>query len=155
MPKRKNRKESRVGTRSSLHFTGLDGKKYKLTPKQKRFCDCFLQPKGNGVKAAIEAGYDVSRTRGGGTNKRLAASIASENLTKPNIMAYLVLKLEESGFSDEAVTKHHLFNITQFADLSAKNRAIDMYYKLRGLYEPDKGELTVKTVEIVKYGSER
>ena len=50
----------------------------KLTPKQKKFADKYIKT-GNATQSAIEAGY----------SKRTAAVIATENLIKPNIKAYI------------------------------------------------------------------
>lgn len=50
----------------------------KLTPKQKRFADEYIKT-GNATQSAIEAGY----------SKKTAAVIATENLIKPNIKAYI------------------------------------------------------------------
>lgn len=51
----------------------------KLTPKQKTFCEEYVKNGGNGTQAAITAGY----------SKKNANVIASENLTKPYISAYI------------------------------------------------------------------
>lgn len=56
----------------------------KLTEKQQRFADYFIES-GNATQAAIEAGY----------SERTARNIGSENLTKPNIRAYIDQRLEE------------------------------------------------------------
>ncbi|MFN8502350.1 terminase small subunit [Kouleothrix sp.] len=50
----------------------------KLTLKQKLFCDWYLKL-ANGTQAAIKAGY----------SEHTAQSIATENLTKPLIQAYI------------------------------------------------------------------
>ncbi|WP_430495718.1 terminase small subunit [Leuconostoc mesenteroides] len=50
----------------------------KLTPKQQKFADEYIKS-GNATQSAIEAGY----------SKRTAAVIATENLIKPNIKAYI------------------------------------------------------------------
>ena len=50
----------------------------KLTPKQKKFADEYIKT-GNATQSAIEAGY----------SKRTAAVIATENLQKPYIKAYI------------------------------------------------------------------
>ena len=50
----------------------------KLTPKQKKFADEYIKT-GNATQSAVEAGY----------SKRTAAVIATENLIKPNIKAYI------------------------------------------------------------------
>ncbi len=56
----------------------------KMTAKQKRFCDEYLID-CDGTKAAIRAGY----------SKRTAGAIASENLKKPEIRAYIDENLEK------------------------------------------------------------
>jgi hypothetical protein len=79
----------------------------------------------------FEAGYKVK-------DPRVAAAISSENLRKPHIMAYIDSLLVEYGFNDDNVEKQHLFVLNQYADLQAKNKAIDMFYKLKGTYAPEK-----------------
>lgn len=54
-----------------------------MTERQKRFCDEYLID-CNGTQAAIRAGYSV----------KTATKIAAENLTKPDIKAYIEEKLE-------------------------------------------------------------
>ena len=50
----------------------------KLTPKQKAFADYYIEL-GNATEAARKAGY----------SKKAARQIATENLTKPSILAYI------------------------------------------------------------------
>lgn len=50
----------------------------ELTEKQKRFADYYIES-GNATEAAIRAGY----------SEKTARFIAAENLTKPNILAYV------------------------------------------------------------------
>ena len=54
--------------------------KGKLTPKQKKFADKYLET-GNGTRSALAA-YDTE-------DYQTAASIAEENLKKPEIIVYL------------------------------------------------------------------
>jgi phage terminase small subunit len=72
----------------------------ELTGKQKRFCEEYIFD-FNGTRAAKAAGYSEST----------AAEIASENLTKPNIQAYikdLQANLEKaSGISRMKVLREH------------------------------------------------
>jgi len=56
----------------------------KLTEKQKRFCDYYVET-GNATEAAIKAGY----------SEKTARFIASENLTKPYIKNYIDARLKE------------------------------------------------------------
>ena len=115
-------------------FKGNDGKHYKIGLNERKFCECFLDFKGNGAEAAFET-YDCR-------NIRVAAAMASRLLTSVNIIAYVDKRLEETGFSDDNVKKQHLFTLNQFADLGAKNKAIDMFYKLKGEYAPEKFEIS-------------
>ncbi|HKC04601.1 MAG TPA: terminase small subunit [Patescibacteria group bacterium] len=105
----------------------------KLTLKQQLFCQAYVETLGNATEAVIKAGYDVSK-KDGHPDRILAKSIASENLTKPDILQEIQQKLEEAGFNDQNIIKQHLFLINQFADLSVKAKAIDMYYKKIGAY---------------------
>lgn len=108
-------------------FIASNGNKYKLTLKEKKFSDLYLQLNGNGAKAAFEV-YDCN-------NLKTAAVVASENLTKLNVSAYISSTLERDGFNEDNIRKQLLFLINQFSDLSAKNKAIDTFYKLTGKYK--------------------
>jgi len=112
-----------------------DGKTYTMTIKERLFCEYYLQFKGDGVSAIFEAGYDVK-------NPKVAAAMAWENLRKPNLMAYVDSLLEQYGFNDDNVEKQHLFILQQHADLKTKAKAIDMFYKLKGKYAPEKKDIT-------------
>lgn len=65
-----------------------------LTHKQKSFADNYIEHR-NGQLAAKLAGYD-------GDDNTLRA-IASENLTKPNILAYIKARLEERHLTPDRV----------------------------------------------------
>lgn len=56
----------------------------KLTEKQKRFCDYYIEL-GNAKEAAIKAGYSA----------KTAKSIGAENLTKPYLKTYIDEQLEQ------------------------------------------------------------
>lgn len=56
----------------------------KMTEKQKRFCDEYLIDM-NATQAAIRAGY----------SKKTARAIGNENLTKPDIKAYIDKRMSE------------------------------------------------------------
>ena len=66
-----------------FHFIRWWWKISKLTLKQQRFADEYIIS-GNATDAAIKAGY----------SKRTARSIGQENLTKPDIKAYIDERLE-------------------------------------------------------------
>lgn len=105
----------------------------KLSLKQKLFCQAYVDTCGNGTEAVLRAGYNISN-KNGHSDRNLAKSIASENLTKPYISAYIASLLEKVGFNDENVVAQHLFLINQHVDLGVKLRAIEMYYRLKGKY---------------------
>lgn len=63
---------------------GGDNYMTKLTEKQKRFADYFIET-ANATEAAIKAGY----------SKKTARVIGQENLLKPAIKNYIDKKLEE------------------------------------------------------------
>lgn len=105
----------------------------------------------NGPDAVIEAGYNVSNTRGV-PDRRLAHSISAENLQKPALLAYINTILGRYGLLDDHVDKQLASVINQYADLSAKTRGIDIYYKKKGSYAPEKHEHGL-IVEIVKYSA--
>lgn len=64
----------------------------KLTEKQKRFCDYYIET-GNATEAAIRAGY----------SEKTARFIGAENLTKPNIKSYIDERLKE--LEDKRIAK--------------------------------------------------
>jgi len=64
----------------------------KLTEKQKRFCDYYIET-GNATEAAIRAGY----------SQKTARFIGAENLTKPNIKKYIDDRLRE--IEDKRIAK--------------------------------------------------
>lgn len=116
-----------------------DGKTYRMTQKEKAFCEHYLEFYGNGVEAVYEAGYKAR-------DRKVAAQIAYDNLRKPNLMAYIDSLLVDYGFNDENVEKQHLFVMNQLADLPAKNKAIEMFYKLKGKFAPEKHEVKVENL---------
>src|SRR5690625_3882985 len=56
----------------------------KLTEKQQRFCDYYIET-GNATEAAIKAGY----------SKRTAKEMGHENLTKPHLREYIDERMKE------------------------------------------------------------
>ena len=64
----------------------------KLTNKQKRFVDAFVNNGGNGREAIMAAGYNCN-------NDNSARVLASENLKKPNV----VLAIRQSGYIDSRI----------------------------------------------------
>lgn len=67
-------------------------KDVKLTVKQKKFCDYYIEL-GNATEAAIRAGY----------SKKTARQTGNENLTKPYIKSYIDEKMKE--IEDKQIAK--------------------------------------------------
>jgi len=59
-------------------------KKRRLTPKQQKFADYYIET-GNATEAAIKAGY----------SKKTAKQIGQENLTKPYLKEYIDKRMKE------------------------------------------------------------
>lgn len=145
-------KAKRKGTTKQFTFTGLDDKEYTLTEKQKLFCEAYIDPFASGADAVIAAGYDVYKGKKKIEDRNMARVIASENLLKLNICAYLSVLLEDADLTDEGVDRQMYYIISQFKDLNAKNRAISEYNKIRGRHAPEKHEHKIESVEIIDYG---
>ena len=113
-------------------FKAPNGKNYRLTPKQKLFCDYYIKTL-NGVQSAFE----VSDTK----DYKTAASMASENLIKPNIVAYLTLQFARFNITPDETMAHLGYLVRQFSDLGAKGRGVDMSLKVFGKYAAEKKEI--------------
>ena len=81
----------------------------KLTDKQKRFVDTFVNNGGNGVEAVVAAGYNCK-------NDNSARVLASENLKKPNI----ILAIEQSGYIDSKIINIETIKGTREPDLAKR-----------------------------------
>ena len=116
------------------------GADFDLNPKQSYFCELYASSEeffGNGVQSYIEA-YEPRKV---GNWYNSARASASENLTKPNILAYIDYLLELRGLNDQYVDKQLEFLVTQHADFKAKLGAIKEYNALKNRI---KRELDVK-----------
>lgn len=115
----------------------------KLTRKQKKFVKGYVET-GNGTQTALEV-YDTD-------DYSTAGNIASENLNKPKIQ-----KAIEDALPDDLLNKVHLEGlfatktvfknnnetkqieaVSEEADFISRAKYLDMAYKRRGLYAPEK-----------------
>ena len=131
-----SKKRSPKGSVFSFEYAGV---KYNLSARQLKFCEAYLTMQHSAAACIVEAGYKVLGERGG-VNWNLARVMGSENLSKPNIKAYINKAFDDIGLSSEAIRREHAKIIFQDYDLSAKARGLDMYYKKSGEYAPDKHE---------------
>lgn len=84
----------------------------KLTAKQKKFADNYIKT-GNATQSAIDAGY----------SKKTAKSVGSENLTKPDIKAYIAEKMREiesDRIMDAQEALEFLTNVVRGKELETK-----------------------------------
>ncbi|KKS62589.1 MAG: hypothetical protein UV28_C0008G0009 [Candidatus Collierbacteria bacterium GW2011_GWE2_42_48] len=136
-----------MGISKLFSFITPDNVSYQLTEKEKRFCEVYCQSGVSGIDAIFEAGYLPKK-------RSTAYSIASENLRKPKILAYIKHLYSEHSFTDEDIMREHLYLIRQHHDLSAKARGIDMYYKKNGYYSAGSIEKNSTTTVVVTQYSE-
>ncbi len=119
--------------------------KKKLTVKERKFVGRYIET-GNATKAADDAGFK-SKSRGG------LRAIASEKLKKLRLPikelmerlglddVHLLTKLDQGLDAGVVKTASHLGTITDqrvYTDFETRARYLDMAFKLRGSYAPDK-----------------
>ena len=83
----------------------------KLTVKQQKFVEAYINNGGNGTQAVWDAGYDCN-------NSNSSRVQASENLNKPNI----ILAIEQAGYKDSKIVD--LTSIKQGRRLDITKRRI-------------------------------
>lgn len=112
-----------------------------VTYRQRLVASKMVENGGNIGKAMIAAGYSPATAK---TPKKLTETKGWKELMSKN-------------FSEVNVMNHHLFLINQFANLSVKARAIDLYYKLKGKYSTGKHQTgsEIKVVEVTNYGTKK
>ena len=106
----------------------------KLTEKQKRFCDYYIET-GNATEAAIKAGY----------SQRTARFIGAENLTKPNIKLYIeqrLKELEDERIADATEVLQYLTSVMRGE--MTETRYIAVYDKDGSFVEEREGPPTVR-----------
>ena len=110
------------------------GRARGLTIKQRKFVAEAVST-GNATEAALAA-YDT-------TDRNTARAIASENLAKPALQEAVAELLDAGGLSDRKLAEIHAHYLALYRhpDPSMKAlglKALDMAYKLRGAYAPDR-----------------
>lgn len=106
----------------------------KLTEKQKRFCDYYIET-GNATEAAIRAGY----------SQKTARFIGAENLTKPNIKSYIeqrLKELEDERIADATEVLQYLTSVMR-GEIT-ETRYIAVYDKDGSFVEEREGPPTVR-----------
>jgi len=125
----------------------------RLTKKQKGFVKDYVKT-GNGQESALR-NYDIEAE----DKESVARAIATENLTKPSIIRAIAERLP-----DDLLEEKHLallnktekkFNsdgdmISEEIDAQAVAKGLDMAYKVKGHYAPDKNiniNMSVKAID--------
>lgn len=101
----------------------------KLTFKQKAFVKEYISNNGNGTQAVLKT-YDVK-------NEEVARSIASENLTKPDVKETIQEILNRKGLGLEHISEEiNVLANASVTNVSAdvKLRSLDTLLKLHGAY---------------------
>lgn len=99
----------------------------RLTAKQKAFTEEYVRNGGNGAQAALKV-YDT-------TDFSTASSIASENLTKPNIMEELLRTAERLGATREKVVSP-VIDALDSEDLDMRLKGHDRMIKMLNGKDP-------------------
>jgi hypothetical protein len=112
-----------------------------LTVKQRRFVKHYVES-GNGTEAAVLA-YDVA-------DRNTARSIGTENLRKPAIQDAVADLLDAGGLSDEKLLTIHVYYLGLYASENPRLKllglkALDMAYKLKGAYAPERHRIEAET----------
>lgn len=142
----------------------------KLKPKQRKFCEYYIEFGGNATKAALAAGYSKKSPRQQGsrllTNDDIAAYtrvlqkllIKSSGLSKESLLLDLIeIKnrcLEQKPVQEWNYDTHQLEDTGEFT-FDAKNaiKAITQIEKMCEFSKPEqeKNEITVKLVDATKF----
>lgn len=119
-----------------------------LTKKQRGFVKDYIET-GNGTQAALK-NYDIQSDN----PERVASVIAAENLTKPSIINAIQSIAEK--IPDELLAERHLEllnkreKVTRIntdgtltehdvgPDVAGVSKGLDMAYKIKGIYAPEK-----------------
>jgi len=111
------------------------GTETKLTTRQERFIECYLEH-GNGAAAAREAGYSA----------HTAKEMACENLTKPHVAAVIDRKRSEMSKDSEERRSRWIAHLEHLAAGAEKEsdqlRAVEQLFKAEGWSAPEKQEVT-------------
>ena len=126
-------------------------KKPKLTFKEKGFVKDYIETRGNGTQS-IKNNYNIKSN----DVDNVAAVMAVEKLSKPKIQSAL-----EEALPDDLLAEKHLALLKKKdkegdIDVIAVKYGLDMAYKIKGSYAPEKKQtvhatihMDVKTKEIV------
>ena len=126
-------------------------KKRKLSLKQKRFVDNYIVH-GNSSKAVLQAGYNVKDIRN-------ARRIGWANLQKPKIIEAMEAALEKAHLDESylAGTLKEIIESGKARKVTAQEalKAIDMVFKVKGSYAPEKKQIAQVSIKAELMGKSR
>lgn len=138
----------------------------KLPYKQELFCRYYIETCGNKVKSALLAFDITNRDLALGMmdgmkyadedlrNAQLAyitgSTMGCEYTEKLSVKERIEELIEKEYFTDGVVKREHTKMILQEKDLSTKKGAVEMYYKLKGKFAPEKTEVN-HTIDLPDY----
>ena len=108
-----------------------------LTIKQKIFVNKYIETKGNGTRAALEA-YNTD-------SQDVAKNIASENLTKPNVREAIQKALTSLELTPDYILNgfKDLHEQNKIIDATASTRALENIADIADMYPKNKTELDI------------
>lgn len=105
--------------------------KVSLSNEQEKFCQLFIRDSklsGKPFECYMKIYGDALEPH---QTPDFVRKEAKALLTNDNIISRLTALLEEDGFNDSNVDRHHLFLVSQFTDFPTKMKAIQEYNKLK------------------------
>lgn len=126
----------------------------KLTPKQKKFCEYYIQT-CNAAEAARLAGY----------SEKSAKEVGSENLTKPNIRAYIdsfMAKQDSARVADVQEILEYLTKVVRGeikdqlgfdASISDRSKAAETLLKVNRAFDKDQNTTSSNVTIVDDIGS--
>ena len=113
----------------------------KLTRKEKNFVKEYVKT-GNGVQSALKS-YDTE-------SYKTASTIADANLDKPRVILAIAERLPDDLLEEKHLALLNKRDATGEIDAMAVSKGLDMAYKVKGSYAPDKNiniNMSVKSID--------
>ena len=116
----------------------------KLTFKQKGFVRDLIKTRN--PTEAVKRNYNL-KSKKPEQRESVATSIASENLTKPDIQKEITRLLEAEGLSEINIIKR-LKWLLNHKNYNAVAKALEFIFKIRGDFAPDRQEIDLSEITI-------
>jgi len=107
-----------------------------LTRKEKGFIKDYIET-GNGTQSALK-NYDIR----GKNPEKIASVIAVENLAKPRIYNAIAEAIPDTLLAEKHLALLNKLDEQGNIDVQAVKAGLDMGYKIKGSYAPEKKDIT-------------